>query len=69
MKFLFISKHPGIYPAVLKAVRTCYRNVLCPKLIERMNLRLASPADNPAYNKKTDALPFKNTPEAKKKKL
>lgn len=52
MKLIFISRHPGIYPAVLKDVRTCYRNVLCPKPIKRMNLRLAFPADNPAYNPK-----------------
>jgi len=52
MKLIFVSKHPGIYPAVLKAVRTCNRNVLGSKLIKRMNLRLASPADNPVYNKK-----------------
>lgn len=52
MKLVFISKHPGIYSAVLKAVRTCYRNVLCSKLIKRMNLRLASPADHPTYDTK-----------------
>lgn len=41
MKLIFISKHLGIYSAVFKDVRTCYRNVLCSKLIEKSETEIA----------------------------